>query len=100
MFQSSDYRSEDSYSKNDDYDYADRKYRNKDYRDRDRTSRSRSRSFERDNRNYDYDSGKNYDKYDDKERFYPKEKKEVPNNTLMIRNLPLHFTDKDVRSHN
>ena len=102
MFQSSDYRTEDSHSKSEDYDYSDRKYRsqntehrNRDYRDRDRRSRSRSRSSERDIRNYEHDSGTNYDRYEDRDR--NKEKKEVPNNTLMIRNLPLHYTDKDVQ---
>lgn len=101
LFQSSDYRNEDSYSKDFDYEYNERKsyrshneHRNKEHRDR----RSRSRSHERDYRSHDYDSGKNYDrindKVDDRDRF--KEKKEVPNNTLMIRNLPLDITDKEV----
>lgn len=100
-FQSSDYRTEDGYSRSDDYDHSDRKYRSqveyrKDYRERERRSRSRSRSCDRDDRNYEhYEAENNYSRHEDRER--QKEKKEVPNKTLMLRGLPLHYSEKDVQ---
>ncbi|KAI7693125.1 RNA-binding protein 5 [Sarcoptes scabiei] len=107
---SSEIRNDDYYANDDEYTHDDnRKHRHhqndhhnnhhrhhRDYYHHDRNRRSRSRSGEREYFNNRSQQESDYYSSNTNERY--KEKKEIPNNTLIIRNLPPHVTDNEIKT--
>ncbi|KAH9526929.1 RNA-binding protein 5, variant 2 [Dermatophagoides farinae] len=103
---------------NDDDDGSDHHHNHRSYsknhRDRNRDRRSRSRSYERNDSHHHHNQNNRYQQdsdehYYDERSSYPQQnqqqqqyhhqrerREEKPNNTLMIRNLPLHINDKNI----